>query len=372
MLKRNLTKPKKPNNSSSKILSKFQRKNDDILEEMYKNRNEKIKGQGGSSGRSIFNLELLEQLGLEEINPSNKNLKGENYFEILPISFNSDEPYFMEIPVHRGIGSSFDDFICMKKFAGKPCYRCKVQTELYSKLEEGQKPGKDITSLYPSDRIIYLVWWRTQELSDEVKEQERIEKISILNAPKNKFHSEILEQVKDKKKKRHLDISDPAPGGDGRTVYYKMQYVDKFPNYLGFSLLERDDEGLPDSILEKLNELIEFAKEQGKENIFECLLEYHTDDELKEVMKNDMVFSSSSNSSNKKLGTKHQSKEETEEETEDEIDLEALKELLEEKTLIKIKFWAKSKGLGEIVEDKSTKDAMIEAILEYYEEENQE
>jgi hypothetical protein len=231
------------------LASKFQKRDKGVLEKTYESREDRSKA--GGMGKSIFEQEILEEFGIKEFQFST----GDHFIEILPISFAPEIPYFRETNVHFGVGFAQDSFICNHRFLGQPCYRCEVQQKLF---RVNKTVTDEIKRLYPSDRIIYLVWERTKELLEEEPPDYTLQ---IWNAPKTKVHAEIQLKVRDKIKRTTLDISDVTTD-EGRTVGFTIVKQGDFPAYKGFELHPRT-EPIPEEILEQLELIIETAAERG-------------------------------------------------------------------------------------------------------------
>jgi hypothetical protein len=346
--------------------TKFQRRSEGTLQKAYENRE---KRSSGITGKTIFNTGRMEEYGVLE---KKMTSPGEYYFNILPISFDTNISYFEEVPVHMNCGIDNDHFICMERYSEEKCFRCSIQKKgwrSYNKNDPKQKNA--LVGMFPSDRCIYLI----QDVTEKNLEDGEIdENIYIWNAPKKGAHEELQDSVRDKKTQRILDISDMSEDNDthGRIVYMKVtvrESVDdktkqkkKFPQYGSFSLVERDDP-IPDSIKERLQEIIEAAEEDNGKNAVQFLLHYPEEGEIEESMKSENFEIGEDNENDepptRKPFVKKQKKE---------MNLEELREELEEKSKIKIKVWAKENNLwDEIIDDSLNKEEMIEAIIEHYE-----
>jgi hypothetical protein len=328
-----------------------------------------------------------EELGLELFRPDTKKA-GKYFGEILPISFDSDCPYFEEVPVHEMVGIMNASYICMLKFKNGKCFRCTKQKQMYN-LSKGETTN-EIKALFPRDKVVYFFWDRTEELgSDKSPEY----KIKVWVAPKIGVHAELQKEVRDKKTKQILDISDLSEDGEGRTVYFeieiktvvneKTKQKQTFPSYTSFDLLERD-EPIPDEILEKLTEIIEkitkIAKENGYSNPIDSLFYYPEDNELEEVMQTE-VHTGDDKESEEQSTTGKKSKlqeirdkkaqKQTKEET-NQVDIDELEKELSEMNTFKLKKWIKENNLEDLMDSSLSKDEQIIAILEYFDQLNSE
>jgi hypothetical protein len=265
--------------SKSSLRDKFKKRKQDVLETAYEKREEQSKA--GSAGQSIFNEEMLEKYDLVAIS---KPDWGDFYAEIMPVSYDEEVPYFLELPVHGGVGLSNDNFICMQRWPkgkNKRCFRCEVQSTKFRALGD-KKITDEIKALYPSDRVIYLFWDRTDEMANE---EDQTYQLKVWASPKKGVHAKIQAKVRDKRTKQILDISDVSEDGDGRTVYISVDKKEKgkWPEYNDFELIQRDDP-IPDEILEQLDEFITDAEKAGFAHPLEMLLHIPEYDEVKESM----------------------------------------------------------------------------------------
>lgn len=351
--------------TESDARSKFKKRDKTILEKTYNEREDRSKA--GGAGKSCFNQEMLEKFNVKEFRPH----KGDNYFEILPVSYESDIPYQMELALHFGVGIANDCFVCTTRQTGKPCFRCEQQQIMYRSHPKGAKPTDEIKKLYPTDRATYLIWDRTEEMTEN-KDPEY--QLSIWAAPKTKVHAEIQILVRDKRSKETLDISDVEEDGEGRTVNFEMIQKSKedYPDYKGFALLERDD-AIPEEILEQLEAIIEEAEEGNFKHPLEMFLHIPEYDEVKQSMMtegntaDDEEEEEEDNKKGKKKFGKGKAKakeEEKEEESEEEIleKLEGLKEKLTGMAGFKFKKWCKENDYEDALE--MEKEEAIDAIVD--------
>lgn len=340
---------------TSGFRDKFQKRNENVLQKTFNEKDERSKAGGG--GVSIFDAEKMSEFGITEFKPES----GDNYFEVMPLSFDANVPYFQEVPVHYSVGFSNDSFICTSRFNGKKCFRCEEQQKQFKKLGRATKGSipKDITDLYPTDRSVYLIWTRTKELvnGDDAEYQ-----LQVWAAPKKAIHAEIQSLVRDKRHKTFIDVSDVSANGDGRTVnfeYVLPKKKNEFPSYTAIQLMERDDD-IPDEILEQLDCLIEAATEEGFDNLIEMLLvvpEYET---VKDSMLTEVSDDEEDEKDNK--STTKKSKDETDEEEITEA-LEELKEELEKMRAFSFKKWCKNNGYEEALNIDDQEEA-IDAIID--------
>jgi hypothetical protein len=292
---------------------------------------------------------------------------GDNYFEILPVSFEADIPYHYECCIHFSVGASNDQYVCTQRYNGKPCYRCEQQGKMYKEIPKGTKPSDEIKALYPADRIFYLLWDRTDEIAEN-KEPEY--QLYIWDCGKKKVHSEIQILVRDKKAKTTLDISDIEDDGEGRTVNFEVHQKNKgdFPDYKGFALIERD-ESIPDEVLEMLNDVITTLEEEmeihGYKHPLEALLHIPEYKEIKESMKSESSDDEEEEEKEEKPKGKKEKKNKKDKPDEDELveKLEELQEELEEMNNFKFKKWCKNNDYEDAL-DIDDREEAVKAIID--------
>ena len=256
---------------SEGLASKFQRRSQSVLDKTYESREERSKA--GGMGKQIFEKDVLEEFGITEFQPTS----GDRFIEVLPISFDPNVPYFRETCVHFSVGFAQDQFICPHRFLGQKCYRCEVQQRLF---RTNKSVTDEIKRLYPSDRIIYLLWERTKELLEEEPPDFSLQ---LWNAPKTKVHAKIQNLTRDKLKRTTLDISDVTTK-EGRTIGLTISRQGDFPDYGGFELHQRQ-EPIPEEILEQLELIIITAEERGyQKNSLDMFFHIPEYDEIKESM----------------------------------------------------------------------------------------
>jgi len=337
------------------LRSKFKKRNQELLEKVYDDRETRSSSFG--RGKSIFNSELMEKFGIREFRAKD----GDNFLEILPLDFEGKEKYFRELSVHNSVGLNNDQYICMARLNDK-CFRCEYQKLLYRKTD---KPTDEIKTLYPSDRSLYFVWDRTEEMS---KDEDPKYEIGIWNSSKKMDHSEMQSLVRDKRKKTIIDISDVSEDGEGKTVYFKQTKkktdTGTFPDHAGFELLDRDT-AIPEEVLEQLEEIIAAAEKNG-ENPIDMFLIFSDYDDLKEAMQSEIEASEGTKKESGKAGKKFgEYKKKSEQQKLDIDDIEAEIKDLSKKKLIK---WAVAKQIEDQIDEDMDEDEIKEAIITYYQE----
>jgi hypothetical protein len=343
---------------SGGLASRFKKRTQTVLEKTYDSREDRSKA--GGMGKLIFEKEVMTEFQITEFQPT----AGDRFIEILPISFDPNIPYFRETCVHFTVGFSQDQFICPHRFLGQKCYRCEVQQRLF---RVNKSVTDEIKRLYPSDRIIYLLWERTKELLEEEAPDYSLQ---LWNAPKKKVHSKIQNLTRDKLKRTTLDISDVSTD-EGRTIGLTIERQGDFPDYSGFELHPRQ-EPIPEEILEQIEKIVVTAEERGflkySLDMFLHIPEY---DEIKEsqLTEDDSAEKPADDNSDPKRFPRQEKKEEihqgkTKENSEKEIlqYCEELNKELEEMKSFGFNKWCRENDYGEAIGMDKTE--AIEAIIE--------
>jgi hypothetical protein len=374
-LKNRLGKKKYDEDDDDDIRNKFKKRKKSTLKETYEEKDKRSSMFGES--KSFLNKELLEELGLEEFKISTK--KDGNYFnEILPCSFDPEIKYFLEVPVHYRVGMDNHTFVCTQRFLSKPCFRCKTQKKLYG---IHKKTTDEIKKLFPNDRVLYIVWDRTNELANE-KDPEY--KLKVWCAPKKGVHSEIQSKVRNKLTKEIIDISDISEDGEGKTVYFEIAIKtndkgDDIPTYEAFDLVDRE-EAIPKKILKLLDNLIEELESRMTKEMkhpLQVLLNIPSYEEVEEAME-DEVFDEEEEKEDKKGKSKKEKLKKYQKEADDEdekdddesVDLEQLEEELSDMSKLQILRWMKENGLKKHIDTDLDKEELIKKIMSLYSDED--
>lgn len=356
--------------STTNLKSKFGKRDQTVLDKTYKEKDERSKASG--MGKSIFNKDLLEEFGLVEFTAP----PGDHFKEILPISYDPSIPYFLEVPVHYGVGFSKDAFICLHRWKNKKCYRCEQQKNQYNK-DIGTKDSRK--KLFPTDRPIYLMWDRTKELMEGESINLNLE---VWAAPKAKVHSEIVTKARNKINRTNIDISDVSDGGEGRTVSFSItkEKGEQWPKYTGVDLSIREN-SIPEEVLEILDHIITTAEVQGFDNCIDMLLYKPTYEEVKESMDteddnitdNETSVDDENSTDDKKASTKETkkgfSKKQQEVNPEDEIidGLDKLSDKLLSMNRLQFKIWCKQNDYEEAIGIADPNEAVAAIIDDMYE-----
>jgi hypothetical protein len=363
----------KKSKKSEDVRSKFKKKDKKILKETYDEREKRSSMFGDRKG--IFNHQILEELGIREfkINPKKD---GTYFFEYLPCSFDSDDKAFMECSTHFNVGMNNDSFICIQRLLNKPCYRCKVQKKLYN---VHKTTTDEIKALFPSDRVIHLLWDRTDELAND---KPQTHEICVWSAPKKGVHSEIQSKTRNKLTKEIIDISDISEDGEGKTVYFeiavkKTEDGEQIPTYEGFDLVDRE-EPIPEEIVSMLSDIIEELQSRMTKDMvspLQVLLNIPTYEEVEEAMVDDVYDEHDDKKESKKESKKEKLKRmkqeaEDEEKESDGVDLESLEEELKSMSKFAILKYMKEEGLKKYADSDLSKEMLIDKILSIYSEQD--
>ena len=145
-----------------------------------------------------------------------------------------DTDYVMDCWVHRSIGVSEANVICLKETYGKPCPICE-QSALLAK-EGKDKEAKD---LKPKRRVFYNV----QDLKDP-------DKLKVFEASHNLFEKELIDEARDDEEGGFVDFADVENGKEikfraSETSFGKIKYME----FKSFGFEDRD-EAIPDELVE--------------------------------------------------------------------------------------------------------------------------
>lgn len=346
------------------VRNRFQKRDKKTLKETYEDREKRSSLFGERKG--IFNQEILEELGIKEFKPNAK--KNGNYFgEILPCSFDSEDKYFMELSVHYGVGMNNDTYICMQRLQNKPCYRCNVQKKLYN---IHKTTTNEIKALFPSDRVLYLWWDRTEELANE---KPQTHEISVWCAPKKGVHSEVQSKTRNKLTKEIVDISDISDNGEGKTVYFeiaikKTEDGESIPTYEGFDLVDRE-EPIPDEVIQQLSDILDELQSRmtkGMASPLQVLLNIPTYEEIEEAMSDDIYSEKEETNIKEKEVSKKEKLKQMQKDVDDESnnDLESLEEELKDMSKFAILKYMREQGLKKYADSELSKEELIDKILE--------
>lgn len=347
------------------VRDRFQKRNKKVLKTIYDEREKR--SSLFEERKGIFNTEVMEELGIKEFKPNSK--KNGSYFgEILPCSFDPDDKYFMELSVHYGVGMNNAAYICMQRLQNKPCFRCNTQKKLYN---IHKTTTNEIKALFPSDRVLYLWWDRTDELANE---KPQTHEISVWCAPKKGVHSEVQSKTRNKLTKEIIDISDTSEDGEGKTVYFeiaikKTEDGDTIPTYEGFDLVNRE-EPIPNEIMQQLSDILDELQSRmtkGMISPLEVLLHIPSYEEIEEAMADD-IYSEKEETETKSGRSKRdklkQMQKDVEEESKSSDELSILEEELKDMSKFAILKYMREQGLKKYADSDLSKEELIDKILE--------
>lgn len=354
--KKNSLKGKKK--ATTNLRERFKKRDNSVLEKTYKERADQSKG---NQGKTVWNEDVLKELGIKEFKPSESR---DYYFEVMPPSENPYTPYFNELPIHFGVGFSKDAFICMQRFSREPCYRCEAQQKKIRALVDSKVGNEkisytdEIKSYFPSDRAVYLMWDRSDEIG---KDQEPDYSLSVWAAPKTKIHEELQVRARDKRAEMSHDISDVSEDGEGKTVTFELEKKanETWPTYKGVQLLDRD-EPIPDEVLENLEAFLEKAESIGyKQHPLEILYHFPAYEEVQSSMKTEEKDDEEESTQTKKK----KYNEDDEEDGKDSLDiLVEFKEYLTNLSSFRFKKFVKTLDNSEDLLEEDKEDAISEII----------
>ena len=145
-----------------------------------------------------------------------------------------DTDYVMDVWVHRSVGVSEANVICLKETYGKPCPICE-QSALLAK-EGKDKEAKD---LKPKRRVFY-----------NVQDMKEPDKLKVFEASHNLFEKELIDEARDDEEGGFVDFADPENGKEvkfraSETSFGKIKYME----FKSFGFEDRD-EPIPDELIE--------------------------------------------------------------------------------------------------------------------------
>ena len=145
-----------------------------------------------------------------------------------------DTDYVMDCWVHRSVGVSEANVICLKETYGKPCPICE-QSALLAK-EGKDKEAKDLKS---KRRVFYNV----QDLKEP-------DKLKVFEASHNLFEKELIDEARDDEEGGFVDFADVEDGKEvkfraSETSFGKIKYME----FKSFGFEDRD-EPIPDELVE--------------------------------------------------------------------------------------------------------------------------
>ena len=357
--------------NKSDYTSKFQKKSKDVLERTYK---ERAKESPKSTGKTIYNQDRLDEYGIR-ILPVDTKKEGEYYINFLPQSYDKDVPSHEEISVHYQCGIKNDAFICMEKYSSgkEDCERCKTQAEGWRKYgNKDEKVKSELVQMYPQDKCVYLL----ENLGPKyLKDEDSDGILYIKDFPKKGFHAKVIEETRDKKTGKMIDIADVEE--DGRLCYFKVSIKDakdkgKYPEYGAVDLMDRD-QPIDNRVMETLTRLIEDAAEEDMTAI-QFLLHFPDQDEVKKSVATEIHCWDNDSEDDDAPKTKGEKKKQSKkkEEEEEELDLDELEETLNNmKTGFQIKRFCKENDLEDVIDKDMDRDEMIEAILTHFAEQQE-
>lgn len=142
--------------------------------------------------------------------------------------------YVMDIFVHRGVGPSEANVLCLKSNYGKPCPICE-QSELLKK----QGKEKESKELKPTRRVFYNI----QDLKEP-------DKLKVFETSHFLFEKELIDEARDDDEGGFVDFADEEAG---KEIKFRCSKVSKsryeFNEFKSFSFEDRE-KNIPDELLE--------------------------------------------------------------------------------------------------------------------------
>ena len=175
-------------------------------------------------------------------------IKGRNRINIIPYEIKTknhplvkrgemevgDMDYVMDVWVHRSVGPTEGNVLCLKNTFGKPCPIC----ELANKLK---KEGKDdeAKDLRASRRVYY-----------NVQDMKEPDKVKVFETSHYLFEKELIDEARDDEEGGFIDFADPV---DGKEIKFRANETslgsNKYLEYKSFSFEDREEE-IGDDLLE--------------------------------------------------------------------------------------------------------------------------
>lgn len=142
--------------------------------------------------------------------------------------------YVMDIFVHRGVGPSEANVLCLKSNYGKPCPICE-QLELLKKQGKEEESKK----LKPTRRVFYNI----QDLKEP-------DKLKVFETSHFLFEKELIDEARDDDEGGFVDFADEEAG---KEIKFRCSKVSKggyeFNEFKSFSFEDRE-KNIPDELLE--------------------------------------------------------------------------------------------------------------------------
>ena len=189
---------------------------------------------GNSNSNSVIDYRKVDDV--EFFSPK----EGKNKINIIPYEIKSpnhplvkkgemeigEMDYVMDIWVHKNIGPSETNVICLKNTYGKACPICEHMAMLRKKGEEDEA-----NDLKPSRRVIYNV--------EDCKEPG---KIKVFETSHYLFEKELIDEARDDEEGGFTDFADPD---EGKEIKFRASKVSKggyeFNEYKSFSFEDREE-----------------------------------------------------------------------------------------------------------------------------------
>lgn len=166
-----------------------------------------------------------------------------------------EQDYVMDVWVHRNVGPTEANVLCLKNTYGKPCPICEQMALL-------KKQGKEeeARDLKPSRKVYY-----------NVQDMKEPDKLKVFSASHYLFEKELIDEARDDEEGGFVDFADPV---DGKEIKFRANEVTKgsmkYKEFKSFSFEDRE-EPIPDELLENaisFDEILNVPTYEEVQNIF--------------------------------------------------------------------------------------------------------
>lgn len=166
-----------------------------------------------------------------------------------------EQDYVMDIWVHRNVGPTEANVLCLKNTYGKPCPICE-QMALFKK----QGKEDEARELKPSRKVYY-----------NVQDMKEPDKLKVFSASHYLFEKELIDEARDDEAGGFVDFADPE---DGKEIKFRATEVTKgsmkYKEFKSFSFEDRE-EPISDELLENaisFDEILNVPTYEEVQNIF--------------------------------------------------------------------------------------------------------
>lgn len=208
-------------------------------------------------------------------------IEGKNRINIIPYTIKTknhplvkrgefevgDSDYVMDVFIHRGVGPSEANVLCLKSTFGKPCPICEQ-----SALLRKQGKEKEAGDLKPSRRVFY-----------NIQDMKEPDKLKVFETSHYLFEKELIDEARDDEEGGFVDFADPI---EGKEIKFRASEVQKgtikYKEFKSFAFEDRDDP-IPDELLESAISFDEIMNVPTYEEVEKILFGQDDDDEEDEA-----------------------------------------------------------------------------------------